>query len=128
MATYRVKPGYWHGAANQYGPGDNIELSVEEAAGFLDKLVLVEEGDDRQPTTDDGQASRPEGPRSAGDDDLSAIEPWRGLEAKVVLALEAGGVTPAMVPTLSDDELLAVAGIGPAALKKIRSAFSGDAG
>lgn len=118
MATYRVKPGFRHGREKQYGPGDNIELSVEEASGFLDKLELIE---DAAESTDDDQAAT----GSAGGDDLNTIEPWRGLDAKVVLALEAGGVTPAMVPTLGDDELLSVAGIGAASLAKIRAAFHG---
>lgn len=118
MVTFRVKPGYRFGQNNQYGPGDNIELSVEEASGFLDKLELVAEPAE---ATDDDPAST----GSAGGDDLNTIEPWRGLDAKVVLALEAGGVTPAMVPTLGDDELLSVAGIGAASLAKIRAAFNG---
>lgn len=41
MATYRVKPGYRHGAGKKYGPGDLVELTEVEAAGFLDKLELV---------------------------------------------------------------------------------------
>lgn len=41
MPTYRVKPGYRHGARKQHGPGDTVELSAAEAAGFLDKLELV---------------------------------------------------------------------------------------
>lgn len=127
MATYRVKPGFRHGKSKEYGPGDNIELSVEEASGFLDKLELVDStssstGDDGQqpPNGDDGNQQPPN-----GGDNLNTIEPWRGLEAKIVIALEAGGVTPAMVTTLTDDELLSVAGIGAASLAKIRSAFSG---
>lgn len=129
MATYQVRPGYRHGKDGQYGPGDKIELSVEEAAGFLDKLELAQ-----APTVAelvDGLTVVAEGvignasTDAAGGDSLNMIEPWRGLEAKIVIALEAGGVTPAMVATLSDEELLSVAGIGPATLSKIRAAFSG---
>jgi len=40
---YRVKPGFRHGAEKQYGPGDIVELSEEEAVGFLDKLEPVQE-------------------------------------------------------------------------------------
>jgi hypothetical protein len=48
MAKYRVKPGCHHGSwiaegVHQYGPGDIVELDPEAAAGFLDKLELVEE-------------------------------------------------------------------------------------
>lgn len=41
MAQYRVRPGYTHGAFNQYTAGAVVELSEEEAAGLLDKLELV---------------------------------------------------------------------------------------
>lgn len=39
---YRVRPGYRHGAMDQYGAGDEVELTAAEAAGFLDKLEPVE--------------------------------------------------------------------------------------
>ena len=42
MPAYRVKPGYRFGVNNRYGPGDVIELTKQEAAGFSDKLELVE--------------------------------------------------------------------------------------
>lgn len=35
---YRVKPGYEFGKNKEYKPGDTVELTEEEAAGFLDKL------------------------------------------------------------------------------------------
>lgn len=38
---YRVRPGFHHGKSKQFGPGDTVELTAEEAAGFLDKLELV---------------------------------------------------------------------------------------
>lgn len=38
---YRVRPGFRHGKDKQFGPGDTVELTAEEAAGFLDKLELV---------------------------------------------------------------------------------------
>lgn len=117
MPTYVVRPGMRHGAAGQYGPGDKVELSVGEAAGFLDKLELADDG---LSTIDDGDID--------SDLVLTPDNTWRGLDAKVVTLLEAGAVTPAMVATLSDDELLSVEGIGAASLKKIRSAFGGDAG
>lgn len=42
---YRVKDGVRHGASNQFGPGDVIQLSDEEAPGLLDKLEPVEGGE-----------------------------------------------------------------------------------
>lgn len=42
MALYRVRPGFTHGARSQYNAGDTMEYAPEEAAGFADKLELVE--------------------------------------------------------------------------------------
>lgn len=41
MPIYQVRPGYTHGARRQYKAGDKVELTEQEAAGFLDKLVKV---------------------------------------------------------------------------------------
>lgn len=41
MARYQVLPGVRHGALNQYGPGDIIEMDPAEAAGFADKLAIL---------------------------------------------------------------------------------------
>jgi hypothetical protein len=41
MATYRVKPGFEHGAMGQHKAGFLVEYTEQEAAGFLDKLELV---------------------------------------------------------------------------------------
>lgn len=113
MAEYRVKAGMRFGAQNQYGPGDKVELSVGEAAGFLDKLERVS-----TPSTSSG---------SETDDGLSQITPWNGLDAKIVTMLEAAGVTEEMVPTMTDEEILGIDGVGEASLTKIRSALGGDA-
>jgi len=43
MAKYRVKPGFRHGAGKRFGPGEIVELSPQDAEGFLDKLELVPE-------------------------------------------------------------------------------------
>ena len=39
---YRVRAGVRFGKLKQYGPGDVVEMTAEEAAGFLDKLELVD--------------------------------------------------------------------------------------
>ena len=98
MAEYRVRSGMAFGASNQYGPGDKVFLSPEEAAGFLDKLEAVEPG---------------------GED----ASPWGDLAANVVKALEAAGLAPDAVLAMDDDALLAVKGIGPATLGAIRAAL-----
>jgi hypothetical protein len=101
MSEFRVKPGLYFGYANQYGPGAVVILTDEEAAGFLDKLELV----------------------TAPVEEPSAPTGWGDLDAKIVASLEAAGLTPAAVPTMADDALLAITGIGPATLLKIRSAL-----
>jgi hypothetical protein len=42
---YRVKEGMKHGAHNEYGAGDILELTESEARGFMDKLELAEKPD-----------------------------------------------------------------------------------
>lgn len=39
---YRVRAGVRFGKGKEFGPGDVVELTAEEAAGFLDKLELVD--------------------------------------------------------------------------------------
>jgi len=41
--TYRVRPGFTHGAGRTALAGDLVEMTEREASGFLDKLELVEE-------------------------------------------------------------------------------------
>lgn len=48
MSTYRVKPGYTFGGATLLPAGSLVELTEAEASGFLDKLELVEGGEERQ--------------------------------------------------------------------------------
>lgn len=50
MPTYRVRDGFTHGAFNQHKAGDTVTLTEQEAAGFLDKLELVD-GETEQDTT-----------------------------------------------------------------------------
>ena len=45
MNTYRVKIGYTFGGITLLSGGSLVELTDEEARGFLDKLELVEGGD-----------------------------------------------------------------------------------
>lgn len=110
MDEYRVKPGQRFGAQNQYGPGDKVLLSPEEAQGFLDKLELV---------------PLPNPPQGEGTVDGSGgSSPWGKLDAKTVAVLEAAGLTPDVVQELTDDDLLAIKGVGPATLLAIRSVLA----
>jgi len=98
--TYRVKPGYLHGAYNQHGPGSLVELTEDEASGFLDKLELVGKADLVEPVSDKGQATHLatmtvaqlknlleyqelENPKPTKKDDIvAAILQARGIEAE----------------------------------------------
>ena len=117
MAEYRVRRGMAFGAFNQYGPGDKVLLSPEEAAGFLDKLELVQPLPNPPPSTGSGSGEGT-GDGSGGDG------PWNKLEAKIVAVLTAASLTPEQVQAMSDDELLAVKGVGPATLLAIRGVFT----
>lgn len=99
---YQVKPGCYHGVGKTFGPGAIVELEPEEAAGFLDKLEPVEPA----PATQAEPASE-----------------WGGLPDKIVDALQTAGLTPAQVAMASDDDLLAIDGIGRAALTRVREVF-----
>lgn len=104
---YRVKPGYRFGRLKQFGPGDIVELSEAEANGFLDKLEPVSEPDDPAP------AVTPT-PDAWEFDELSK-------HMRIVkLLIDAGYTTPDAVRMASDDELLAVKGIGRKALVALR--------
>lgn len=41
LFEYEVRPGFYHGAQRQYGPGDRVVLTKTQAAAFDDKLKLV---------------------------------------------------------------------------------------
>ena len=110
MDEYRVKPGQRFGAQNQYGPGDKVLLSPEEAQGFLDKLEPL---------------PLPNPPQGEGTvDGASGSNPWGNLDPKTVALLEAAGLTPDVVQEMADDELLGVKGVGPATLLAIRGAWA----
>lgn len=48
---YRVKPGRAFGPYREYGPGDVLQLTEPEAAGFPDTLALVKDpGEPDEPT------------------------------------------------------------------------------
>ena len=118
MATWRVRPGFTFGAFNQFGPGALVELSEFEAGGFLDKLELVAPAPPAEPITISGSAV-------VGDDALPPIWLDFGDLSKhmnmVRLLIANGYDTPAAVQMASDEELIAVKGIGPKALGALRA-------
>ena len=107
---YRVRPGRLFGARKDIVEGDAIELTEAEASPFLDKLERVEADD--EPRTDE----------RASDGPL-----FHSLSSKHLIALqEAGFFTDELIQEASDDELLAVDGIGPAALTQIRGLYEAE--
>lgn len=99
---YVVRPGFTHGANEQYGPGDIVELTVQEYRGFEDKLAPIEEVDLVNPVQPTPSALK-----------LSAAERK---------ALAAAGLdTDEKITAASDEELLAIDGIGPKSVDKIRA-------
>lgn len=105
MPKFMVKPGCRFGAVDQYGPGDIVELSEQEAAGFADKLAPA-------------PAAPATAPASLAVDLPDALG---GLPEGVVEALATGGfVAVDQVRQASDAALLALPGIGRATVRKIR--------
>jgi hypothetical protein len=95
---YRVKPGLMHGAFNQYGPGSIVELTEDEAGGFLDKLELVRDDDvSENPSYDEAFAHL----NSLTVIQLKSLEDYQNFDnprptgkAEIVAAiLEARGIT-----------------------------------
>lgn len=103
---YVVRPGFTHGFREQYKPGDVVELSDEEYVGLEDKLVLVTNANAVESAT--GEPNTP----------VSDLKITDG-ERKVLS--DAGFVTDAHILGLTDEQILAIDGIGPVALKKIRA-------
>lgn len=68
MTSYRVRDGYRFGTSNQHAPGTIVDLTEDEARGFLDKLERVV--DEPAPAPEPDPAADDE-PRAA--DDLTAI-------------------------------------------------------
>jgi hypothetical protein len=46
---YRVNPDFTFGSYDEYKEGDVVELTPEQASGFLDKLTLIEDDKDVAP-------------------------------------------------------------------------------
>ena len=113
IKQYRVKEGQHHGRLRQYGPGDVVELTETEAAGFLDKLVLVEEApalESSEPIEDSGDYLMP--------NDYVLSEVFSGYLLGVLN--KAGFKSTGQVFGQTDDVLLDIKGISNKSLEKIR--------
>lgn len=87
MPLYRVLEGHRHGALDQYGPGDVVEMTEREAAPLLGyKLALVEESPD--------SAEEPETKPSTMDlpiEDILALVRAGDLDVGGILTAERAG-------------------------------------
>lgn len=106
---YQIKQGYRHGSERQWAHPDILELTDEEAAGIMDKVVLVVETDNE---LDSGA--------------LLATIP--GMKQEWSDALNELGVTTiaafkGMAET-NPESILAIPGIGPAKLKALVESVS----
>lgn len=95
---YQVREGQTFGTHGKYKEGDIVELEEKAASAFPDKLMLVKE------------APEP-----------AAVRVFAYLTDKQEKALiEAGFADQAALDAASDEVLLAVTGVGDAAIKLIR--------
>lgn len=107
--TYRVKPGRQFGTVNVYSAGDLVELTEQEAFGFLD-ILQPAESDIDEVADDDSFDSTP----------ITSLN----LNGRIEAALLAAGFDVAgELNDASDEQLLAIEGIGAAALSTIRKAI-----
>lgn len=119
---YKVKPGFRFGNRKQYGEGDIVHLSEQEAAGFLDKLEPVPDAPTMlivNPAPFPAPAPAP----------ILVPDAWAHIDFgdlskslhMISLLVEAGFTTPDHVRGANDDELLAIKGIGGKSLAVLRS-------
>jgi len=152
MPTYRVKPGHRFGVGKAKGPGDLVELTTVEAAGFLDKLELVEVTKDESGAGALAVASGEAGtPVSAtGVPDATPPPPLRvptepedttpapdlptlwatqapGLHGRVIEVMLKHQLAPAVVKGMDDAALMALDGVGPTTMRAIREHLVGVA-
>ena len=112
---------------SDYQPGDIVELTEREATGLLDKLEPVE-ANAEQPakklvtTIAPDVGDQPEEPEA---DDEPDDQRYLTLPGSVIVALQDGGYfEDEVIKEATDDELLALDGVGPGTLRKIRALYT----
>lgn len=103
MAKFIVKPGRSFGAFSQYQAGDIVEIDPELAEPFADKLTAYDV----------------DGAEEEAEEEVN----FGSLPDRIVLALVAEGVTPDVLTLMSDDDLLAIDGIGEGSVADIRKQY-----
>lgn len=129
MPFYEVRKGYTWGIEKKPA-GSLVFLSVEDAKGFEFKLTPV-------PDSAVEERNRAEAKAREITDKIFRVNPvetvtefeevdgveWAELPDGIIDSLEEAGIDPEAIPEMSDITLLAIEGIGPASLKKIRAAY-----
>lgn len=91
MPVYEVKPGRHFGPMREYGPGDEVILSPQEAKGFEDKLTLKGEESPQQ-----AQAAKSAKPQKKPAQKKGKSLKDVGVDPAILDKLQAGEVTHAL--------------------------------
>ncbi len=122
---YRVRDGYRFGVGKQYGPGSIVSLTETEASGFLDKLEHMGVVRVEVPVVIEEMAAPDEAapvvPAEIIPDEWLLFDELSKNLNMIRVLMENGYTTPDSVRGASDEELLALRGIGPKALATLRS-------
>lgn len=109
MKVKVTKKGHWH--KGEFIPvGGTFEIEGDAIPeGMKDRLVAA-----------DGSVAEPQSTEQPNDDQPPVD--WGALPQDIIDKLSGAGLdTPGKVKAVSDDNLLAINGIGPAAVKAIRA-------
>jgi hypothetical protein len=112
MAKYRVKQGQQFGARKQHQAGAIVELTEQEAAGFLDKLELV-----------DGTNASPKRADELTEGGLFVTPQSQTTPTTVATAFQ--NLRTAILAA-SDEELIAIPGIGEKSVEAVRAWARGE--
>jgi DNA uptake protein ComE-like DNA-binding protein len=115
MPKYVVKPGFVFGKSRQHKAGDVVEMSEAEALPFGDKLRLLGQNDGRQLTVNPA-------PKVEMEASVSVDAPLPNGFPHADKLTAGGYDTLTAVRQATDDDLLAVSGIGKVSLRSIREA------
>ena len=117
MADYVVRPGFRFGAMDQYGPGDIVQLTHEEATSFADKLEVVAKSTEVVAAQMEVTGEDEGLPGAWGDVSFDELSKHMAM---IRLLIAAGYDSPDSVRLASDADLLAVKGIGKRSLGALR--------
>lgn len=119
MPNYRVKPGFTHGAQKQYKAGDTVELTAEEAAGFIDKLELVT-GKKAKTNSDEAETAPVDWREAIQSASPQEIADALGVDVGALMALRVGK----SAPTVKEGGLI----VNPDAVKQVEADLEQETG